>query len=59
MECGTCEKPEGKGEETRIHREQDRADRSRHDDKQHQTRERRDEYRRGNGRRAHIYARRY
>jgi len=46
MECGTCGKPEGrKSKDRRIHREQDKADRSRHDNK-HRARGERDEYNR-------------
>jgi len=51
-------------EETKIDREQDRADRSRHDNKitsveREREREGRDEYRRETEDRAHIYARKY
>lgn len=59
MECGTrVGKPEGgKRKDRRIHREQDKADRSRHDNK-HRAKGERVEYKRGNGRRAHKHARR-
>jgi len=49
MECGTCGKTRGERKGRRIHREQDKADRSRHDNK-HRARGERDEYKRGNSR---------
>ena len=46
-------------EETKIHREQDRADRSRHDIKITSVERERDEYRRETEDGGHIYARKY
>jgi hypothetical protein len=70
MECGTCGKPREGGrekEKTKVHREQDKADRSRHDNKttsvereeRGERREREmntDEKQEGG---AHMYARKY